>query len=89
MNELKSCPFCGGTQEEKRTDSALRIEPYHAYENDKGVLVYSWFVTCHECFASMQGETEHEARQKWNRRADAQMNAIQPDTGPREPDFSL
>lgn len=55
MNELKPCPFCGGTD----------IECVDFHKADM------WFVQCENCYATFPSfDTEDEAIEARNRRVD-------------------
>ena len=61
MEELKPCPFCGGT----------RIEVYHNPNNKLryfGIEQYN--VSCVCCAAQLCRQKKDEAIEAWNRRAD-------------------
>lgn len=65
MNELKSCPFCGG---EARTWNTPHVGGLH----DCAVLdAFSVAVECSECHATTPGYmTEERAIEAWNTRAE-------------------
>lgn len=57
--ELKSCPFCGGTN----IDCA-----------DAGYKTDVWFVQCDDCGATFPHfDSEQEAKEAWNKRAEVKM----------------
>ncbi|HHR6217449.1 TPA: Lar family restriction alleviation protein [Providencia alcalifaciens] len=58
MNELKKCPFCGG----------------EAYIQDWSMMERSRYkVACNQCDVETPiYETEHEAIEAWNRRANSE-----------------
>lgn len=63
MPELKSCPFCGGNNVEVRCQTFVGI-----YRKDYAVFCYD----CH--FGLAWKDTEREAIEAWNRRADNDSN---------------
>lgn len=59
MDELKSCPFCGGKP---------FITTYN-YIIDKKGTIFTFAVECNGCHAvSIESKTEEEAIKAWNRR---------------------
>lgn len=59
MNELKPCPFCGGTR--------IFTEPDEY--GSGGQWVTPIHVGCSDCKAEQMGDTKAEAFGRWNRRA--------------------
>ena len=59
-NELKPCPFCGG--------SAIfySYDPFDGYQGNNTMYA----VECTKCVATVKGITEEIAKSKWNRRTD-------------------
>ncbi len=70
MPDLKPCPFCGATQDDKveilnGTTSAVAV-----CQGQKRVLDWCWWVRCKPCdFSYSRTATEAEAIEAWNRRA--------------------
>ena len=89
MHDLKPCPFCGGKvslvlcdDEGNLHDEAYREHPYsglgfmlcHAYEENPECPIASY-----ECDGGILGgvhiyDTEEQAAEAWNRRADNDTN---------------
>ncbi len=61
MEELKSCPFCGG-------EEISTIESYDVPKFSKKSLPDFVYVGCPSCGIGYQEETEEEAIEAWNRR---------------------
>ena len=61
--KLKRCPFCGG----KAVIEV--IEPHRHIICKMPVYKGGAFIECTECGCTISGETETEATEKWNRRA--------------------
>ena len=61
--ELKPCPFCGAEAEHFK-------DACFVCETGKPVGEIKHFVWCTECSALVSGDTEQEAYDAWNRRAE-------------------
>ena len=60
--KLKPCPFCGGEAE-------LFKDISFSAESGKQIAEIKAFAWCCECSALVSGDTEIEAVELWNRRA--------------------
>jgi len=67
MNELKPCPFCGGTR--------IFTEPDEY--GSGGQWVTPIHVGCSDCKAEQMGDTKAEVFERWNRRAADERLAAQ------------
>lgn len=63
MEQLKSCPFCGGKAE-------MLISEYEGSRKE-------YLVACTECYGMVERwrETEEEAAEQWNRRVSGKEDA--------------
>ena len=63
-DKLKPCPFCNGKA------FSYYIKPHK--HGLVGMPDYNGggFVECSSCGVALSGETEEQAKEKWNRRAD-------------------
>ena len=59
--KLRNCPFCGG-EPEAYGDKGFSLET--------GKEAWRYYIVCTGCTALVSGETEAEAAEYWNRRAD-------------------
>jgi Lar family restriction alleviation protein len=67
-DELKSCPFCGGTPEFSNTDERARLH-CTGCGTEGGLFFYSQ----EECETGISDATEARAIAAWNRRAAASI----------------
>lgn len=69
--ELKPCPFCGG-----------HATSYGTRKMESGGSTHC-LIHCDECSARLSAETENDAVEAWNRRADL-IDPDGADPGPRD-----
>ena len=63
MDDLKTCPFCGGTAGYFWEAGACNLDTGETEKQTR------FFVLCDDCSAVVSGWTPEEATANWNRRA--------------------